>query len=77
MPGDFMPCRVWKKLGVKKASTIAFVETADGKIEVRALEAEALAALDEIEAALNEKGVTLEQLMASGKRHRQRLLKVL
>src|SRR5690348_13727689 len=70
-----LPRRVREKLGVKKGSIIAFVETAEGKIEVRALEADALATLDEIGAALNKKGVTLEQLMASGKRHRRKLLK--
>jgi AbrB family looped-hinge helix DNA binding protein len=35
-----LPRRVREKLGVKKGSTIAFVETEDGRIEVRALEAD-------------------------------------
>ena len=72
-----LPRRVREKLGVKKGSTIAFVETAEGKIEIRTLEAEALAAFDEIGAALKEEGLTLDQLIASGRKHRRKLIKEL
>ena len=68
-----LPRRVREKLGVKKGSTIAFVETEDGRIEVRALEADVMAALDEIGAALKEKGVTLEQWIEDGRAIRKRL----
>ncbi len=68
-----LPRRVREKLGVKKGSTIAFVETEDGRIEVRTLEADVMAALDEIGAALKEQGVTLEQWMKEGRVIRRRL----
>jgi AbrB family looped-hinge helix DNA binding protein len=68
-----LPRRVREKLGVRKGSTIAFVETADGRIEVRALEADVMAALDEIGAALREKDITLEQMIEDGRAIRKRL----
>ncbi|MCL4507770.1 MAG: AbrB/MazE/SpoVT family DNA-binding domain-containing protein [Chloroflexi bacterium] len=68
-----LPRRVREKLGIKKGSTIAFIETDEGRIEVRALEADAMAALDEIGAALKEQGVTLEQMIEDGRTIRKRL----
>jgi AbrB family looped-hinge helix DNA binding protein len=68
-----LPRRVREKLGLKKGSTVAFVETAEGQIEIRPIVGDVIAALDEIGAALKERGLTLEQLIESGREIRQRL----
>ncbi len=70
-----LPQAVRKLLGAKKGSVIAFVITDDKRVEVRALEADVMAALDEIGAALREQGVTLEQWMKDGRAIRRKLLK--
>ena len=70
-----LPQAVREFLGAKKGSVIAFVITDDERVEVRALEADALAALDAIGAALKEQGVTLGQWMKEGRAIRRRLLK--
>ena len=70
-----LPQAVRELLGAKKGSVIAFVITDDERVEVRTLEAETMAALDEIGAALKEQGVTLAQWMKEGRAIRRRLLK--
>jgi hypothetical protein len=54
---------------------IAFVITDDQRVEVRTLEAETMAALDDIGAALKEKGITLNQWVKEGREVRRKLHK--
>ena len=61
-----LPRRVREKLGIKKGSTVAFIETPEGNFELRSLEAETMATLDVIGAALREKGISLNELITSG-----------
>ena len=70
-----LPQAVRELLGAKKGSVIAFIITDDERVEVRTLEAETMAALDDIGAVLKEQGVTLGQWMKEGKEIRRRLLK--
>ncbi|MCL4507706.1 MAG: AbrB/MazE/SpoVT family DNA-binding domain-containing protein [Chloroflexi bacterium] len=70
-----LPQAVRELLGAKKGSVIAFVITDDERVEVRTLEAATIAALDEIGAALKEKGITPEQWMKEGRAIRRKLIK--
>ncbi len=68
-----IPESVREKLGIKKGTTVLFVENEKGNIEIRTLEAETIDMLDEIGAALREKGVTMEQWLADGRKIRKQL----
>lgn len=71
-----LPTEWREKYGLKKGDMVSFVETDQGLIVVpQALLA--MEALDEIGKALKEKGVTLEELMESGREIRGDLLKEL
>jgi AbrB family looped-hinge helix DNA binding protein len=61
-----LPAEVRQRLGVDHGGTVALVETNDGVLIARE-ETIALAALDQIGAALAEQGVTLEELIESGR----------
>jgi antitoxin PrlF len=58
-----IPLKIRKKLGLKKGDFVTFVETGDGVV-IKPAEVIALQALDEINRALTEKGVTLDELIA-------------
>lgn len=67
----------WReKYGLKKGDVVSFVETDKGLVVVPRMLI-AMEALDEIGKALKEKGVTLEELMESGRDIRGELLKEL
>jgi len=68
-----IPAEIRKKLGIKQGDLIAFVETEDGVLISRR-EAVALGTLRAIGESLKEKGVTLEELMESGREIRGELL---
>jgi AbrB family looped-hinge helix DNA binding protein len=68
-----IPESVREKLGIKKGTTVLFIENEKGNIEIRTLEAEAIDMLDDIGAALREKGITLDRWLATGRKNRKRL----
>lgn len=68
-----IPAEIRKKLGIKQGDLIAFIETEDGVLISRR-EAVALDTLRAIGESLKEKGVTLEELMESGREIRGELL---
>ncbi len=71
-----LPIEWREKYGLKKGDVVSFVETDQGLMVVpQALLA--MEALDEIGKALKEKGVTLEELLESGREIRGDLLKEL
>ncbi len=57
-----IPTEIRKKLGLKKGDLVAFVETEDGVL-LSPREVVVTKALEQIGAALKEKGITLDQLM--------------
>lgn len=61
-----IPSEIRKKLGLKKGDVVAFVETDQG-ILISPQEVIAMEALDRIGAILNEQGITLEELIESGR----------
>lgn len=68
-----IPQSVRDRLGVSKGSTLAFIETDDGRIEIRALEADLIAALDDLGDTLKQQGLTLQQWIELSRKNRKRL----
>lgn len=68
-----IPAEIRKKLGLKKGDLVAFVETEDGVL-ISPREVVALKALREIGESLKARGITYEELMASGREIRGELL---
>lgn len=68
-----LPQAVRDLLGAKKGSVIAFVIKDDQSVEVRTIEAETIAALDQIGVELRESGLTLGQWLKDGREIRKRL----
>ena len=68
-----LPFEVRQHLGVDHGGTLALVETADGVLMARE-EALMRFALDRIGAALAEQGLTLDELIESGREERTELL---
>jgi AbrB family looped-hinge helix DNA binding protein len=68
-----LPQEIRRRLGLKKGDLVAVSETEDGVL-ITPQEAIATRALDRINEALREKGLTLEQLIESGREHRGRIL---
>lgn len=67
--------REWReKYGLKKGDVVAFVETEEGLL-IRPQQVMAMRLMDEISEALKEKGITLEELMESGREIREELIK--
>ena len=62
--------RTWR---IKKGDVVAFIET-EGAIAISPQEVIAMAALDRIGRTLREKGITLDELIESGRDIRGRLL---
>ena len=69
-----IPAEIRKKLGLKKGDLVAFVETEDGVL-ISPREIVALNALREIGESLKARGISPEELMASGREIREDLLK--
>lgn len=68
-----IPESVREKLGIKKGTTVLFVENEKGNIEIRTLEAETIDMLDEIGNVLRERGMTMDQWLAEGRKNRKQL----
>jgi AbrB family looped-hinge helix DNA binding protein len=67
-----IPAEIRKKLGLKKGDLVAFVETEQGVL-LSPQEVIASEALDQVGRILREKGLTLEELMESGREIRGKL----
>ena len=68
-----IPAEIRKKLGLKKGDLVAFVETEQGVL-ISPQEVIASEALDQVGRILREKGLTLEELMESGREIRGKLV---
>jgi len=68
-----IPAEIRRKLGLKKGDYVAFVETEDGVLISRR-EVVTMKALREIGESLKEKGISLEELLGSGRNIRAELL---
>ena len=64
-----LPTALRKHLGIKKGDLVAITETPDG-ILITPQEVIAMRALDRIGEALRERGLTLEELIESGREER-------
>jgi bifunctional DNA-binding transcriptional regulator/antitoxin component of YhaV-PrlF toxin-antitoxin module len=69
-----LPIDLRKKLGLKKGDLVAISETAEG-ILIAPQEIIASKALDEIGAILREQGLSLEDLIDSGREERAKLIR--
>ena len=61
-----IPVEVRRKLGLKKGDLVAFVETDQGVL-ISPQEVVAMEALDKLGKILKDKGISLEELIASGR----------
>jgi antitoxin PrlF len=68
-----IPAEIRRKLGLKKGDLVAFVETEQGVL-ISPQKIIAMDALDKIGEVLKEKGLTLEELMESGREIRGKRL---
>ena len=68
-----IPSEIRKKLGLKKGDVVAFVETEQGVL-ISPQEVIAMEALDKVGDILKEKGITLEELIESGRAFRGELV---
>ena len=68
-----IPAGIRKKLGLKKGDLVAFIETDQGVL-ISPREVVATEALDRIGKALQERGISLEELIESGRGIRGQLL---
>lgn len=66
-----IPAEIRRKLGVKKGDLVAFIETERGVL-ISPREAVAMEALDRIGMALKERGISLEELIESGREGQKR-----
>jgi len=71
-----LPAGVRRNLGIKKGDLVAVTETESGVL-ITPHESLAVQALDRIGAALREQGISLEELIESGREERPALLKEL
>ena len=69
-----LPTEVRKRLGLKKGDLVAVIETPEGVL-ITPQQVVAAKALDRIGAVLQEQGLTLEDLMDSGREERAAILK--
>ncbi len=69
-----LPADIRKKLGLKKGDLVAVVETEDGVL-ITPQESIAMKALDRIGEALRDKGLSLEDLIESGREIRGQIVK--
>jgi AbrB family looped-hinge helix DNA binding protein len=76
-PGQVpLPAAIRKRLGLKKGDLVAVVGTSEGVL-ITPQEVVATKALDKIGAILKEQGLTLEELIESGRDEREALLREL
>lgn len=68
-----LPSDVRKKLGLKKGDLVAIVETPEGVL-ITPQEVVAAGALDRIGEALAEKGLSLDELIESGREERSQMI---
>ena len=68
-----IPLEIRRKLNLKKGDLVTFVETEDGVL-IKPAEVVASEALDQIGRALKEKGISLEELLESGREMRGEIL---
>jgi len=68
-----LPAKLRRKLGLKKGDLVAVTETEEGVLVIPQ-EVIAMKALDKLGAMLKEKGITLEELIESGREIRGQLL---
>ncbi len=68
-----IPVEIRRKLGLKKGDRVVFVETEQGVLITRQ-EVIALRALDRMGQALNERGISLDDLIESGREIRGQML---
>lgn len=68
-----IPVELRRKLGIEAGGVVAFIETEDG-ILISPREVLAMDALDRIGEALKEQGITLEELIESGRDSRGRMV---
>jgi len=71
-----LPADVRRDLGIKKGDLVAVTKTESGVL-ITPHESLAVQALDRIGAALREQGISLEELIESGREERPALLKEL
>lgn len=69
-----LPAEIRRKLGLKKGDLVAVTETDDGLL-ITPQQALANQALDRIGAVLREQGLTLEELIESGREIRGSIIK--
>lgn len=69
-----IPAKIRKKLGLRKGDLVAFVETEQGAL-ITPQEVIAMGALDRIGEALKERGISLAELIESGRKIRGQLLR--
>ena len=69
-----LPIEFFKKYGLSQGDEVVVMETSQGLVVLPRVAA-AMSALDEIGKALKEKGVTLEELMESGREIRGDILR--
>ena len=68
-----LPVEVRQKLGLKKGDLVAVIETEEGVL-ISPQEIVATKALDRIGEVLKEKGISLEELIESGREERVRII---
>lgn len=69
-----IPVEMRDRLGLKEGDLVAFIET-DGGILISPQEVLALRALDRIGAALKGQGVSLDELIESGREERSKIVR--
>ena len=69
-----LPTQVRKKIGLKKGDLVAVMETAEGVL-ITPQQVVANKTLDKIGEVLKEKGISLEELIESGREVRSQLMK--
>jgi AbrB family looped-hinge helix DNA binding protein len=69
-----LPASIRRHLGIKKGDLVSVVETPQGVL-IRPQEVIAMEALDRIGQALRDQGLTLEELIESGRDEREALLR--
>ena len=69
-----IPIELRRKLGIKEGGVVAFIETEDG-ILISPREVLAMDALDRVGEVLKERGISLEELIESGREIRGEMVK--
>ena len=68
-----IPIEMRRKLGIEEGGVVAFIETSDGVL-ISPREVLAMETLDRIGKALKEQGITLEELIESGREIRGQIV---